>query len=96
MRRSQTLPVGDLLREYLSKYGLEQKFLEAKVMYSWPEVVGTAVAKKTKNLAIKNRVLFVYLESSVVKNHLGMIKNDLPALLNEKAGFSVIDEVVLR
>jgi len=58
--------------------------------------VGEAIAARTKRLAIVNRVLFVYLNSSVVKAELLRIKESLPQVLNRKVGLDLIDEVVIR
>lgn len=96
MRKSNTQPLSDVLHEYLNTFGLEKKLTEIRLIDSWPEVVGIAVANKTANLQIKNRVLFVYLHSSIVRAELMRIRQSLPKALNEKAGASVIDEVVFR
>lgn len=96
MRRSNTETLGEVIQRLLKAYGLEQKLNESKIYDVWPEVVGEAIAKRTKRLAITNRVLFVYLNSSVVKAELLRIKDSLPQALNRMAGLDLIDEVVIR
>jgi predicted nucleic acid-binding Zn ribbon protein len=84
------------MREYLNTFGLGKKLKEIRLIECWPEVVGLSVAKRTKNLFIKNRVLFVYLSSSEARAVLLRIRESLPRALNEKAGDTIIDEVVIR
>ena len=96
MRKSNIQPLSEVLREYLNTFGLEKRLTEIRLIDSWPEVVGLSVAKKTASLHIKNRVLFVYLHSSIVRAELMRIRTSLPKALNEKAGANVIDEVVFR
>lgn len=96
MRKTYTQPLGEVLREYLNVFGLDKKLVEMRLIDSWPNAVGLAVANKTKGLQIKNRVLFVYLNSSIVRAELLAIRFDLPKRLNELAGANIIDEVVIR
>ena len=96
MRKSNTQPLGEVLRDYLRALGIDKKLLEVRLMESWPTVVGLAVAKKTDKLFVKNRVLFVYLNSSIVRSELLRIRESLPKALNERVGATIIDEVVIR
>ena len=96
MRKSNTEPLGAVLKEYLKSLGLDKKLCEIRLIDSWPEVVGLSVAKRTASLYIKNRVLFVYLNSSVVRAELLRIRDSLPKALNDKAGAVIIDEIVIR
>lgn len=96
MRKSNTQPLGEVIREYLKAMDIDNKLSEVRLIQSWPEVVGISIAKKTARLQIKNRVLFVYLNSSVVRSELLRIRESLPGALNQKAGMKVIDEVVIR
>ncbi len=96
MRRSKTENIGDVIRRYVQAHDIDKKLNEVRLINSWPEVVGLAVANKTRRLIINNRVLFVYVNSSVVKAELQRIRESLPAKLNQKAGENIIDEVVIR
>jgi predicted nucleic acid-binding Zn ribbon protein len=96
MRKSNTQPLGAIIREYVKALDIDKKLNEVRLIDSWPDVVGIAIAKKTSKLIVKNRVLFVYLNSSIVRNELLRIRESLPKALNERAGISVVDEVVFR
>jgi predicted nucleic acid-binding Zn ribbon protein len=96
MRKSNTQPLGEVIRDYLKALDIDKKLMEVRLMESWPNVVGLAIAKKTDKLYIKNRVLFVYLNSSIVRTELLRIRESLPKALNERVGAKIIDEVVIR
>jgi hypothetical protein len=96
MRRSNTQNIGEVLKAYLKALDIDHKLDEVRLIDSWPLVVGQALAKKTSRLYVKNRVLFVYTDSSVVRSELMLIREGLVNALNNKAGASVIDELVIR
>lgn len=96
MRKSNTQPLGEVIHDYLKALDIDKKLQDVRLIDSWPEVVGIAIAKKTARLYIKNRVLFVYLNSSIVRSELLRIREGLVKALNDKAGTKVINEIVIR
>ena len=96
MRKSNTQPLGDVIRDYLRALDIDKKLLEVRLMETWPNVVGIAVAKRTDKLYIQNKVLFVHLNSSIVRSELLRIRESLPKALNERVGAIIINEVVIR
>lgn len=96
MRKSNTQPIGAVISEYLKALDIDHKIQEIRIMDNWPNVVGLTIAKKTDKLYIKNRVLFVYMNSSIMRSELLRIRESLPKALNERVGAKVIDEVVIR
>jgi predicted nucleic acid-binding Zn ribbon protein len=96
MRRSQTLNISEIMETLLKERGLDGKLAENRLLNSWEELLGKSVAKATKNLYIKNNTLFVAMNSSIVRNELMMIRDDLIKRLNEKAGRKIINSIVIR
>jgi len=96
MRRSSVQNINDVVNQLLKDLNIDQKLKEVRVMNSWNEVLGNNIAKATSKLFIKNRVLFVYLKSAIVRNELMMLKSGIIKSLNEKAGESIIDDIVFR
>ena len=96
MERKEIKRIDSLLKQFVKSNKLEKGLAEYRLMKSWKELLGITVAKKTKNLHIRNRKLFVTLHSSVVRNELEMIKDTIIPRLNEAAGMNVIDDIVLR
>lgn len=78
----------------LQVYKLRRKFDETSLIVAWPEMMGNAVANRTKDIFIRDRKLFIRLESAVIKNDLMMMRTDIIEKMNEKAGNSIIDEII--
>src|SRR6187399_1989479 len=55
--------VGAAIRQLLNSYHIASKFDEANLVTSWERLVGKPIAKRTKKVFIKNKVLFVELDS---------------------------------
>lgn len=96
MERKDVKKIDSLLHQFVRANGLERGLAEYRLMKSWNDLLGVTIARKTKSLRIQNRRLFVTLHSSVVRNELSLIKNELIPRLNEAAGMNVIDDLVLR
>jgi len=96
MRKSQTQNIAQIISTILKANGLEDKLAETRLIQSWEEILGKSVGRLTKSMYVKNRILFVSLSSSVVRNELMLIKKDLLIRLNEKAGKCIIDDIILR
>lgn len=96
MRHTNTQNIGDLVNELLKELKLDQKLKEVRLISSWNEILGMNVARATNKLFIKNRVLFVYLKSPVVRKELMMLKTGIIKRLNDQVGESVIDDIVFN
>ena len=96
MERRQEKKIGSLLDEFVRKNNLQKGLAEYRIQKSWNELLGKSVALSTKSMYIKDRILFVKLHSSVIRNELTLIKDDLIRRLNESAGAEVIDDVVIK
>jgi predicted nucleic acid-binding Zn ribbon protein len=96
MRRSKTISLAEAMKDYIKEMHLEGKLNEIGVINSWEETVGKAIASRTSKIYIKDGVLYVYLNSSVVRNELLMLRQALKDKLNEKAGAEVIRDIILK
>jgi predicted nucleic acid-binding Zn ribbon protein len=86
----------EVIEQLVKAYGIGQKLDEAALLNAWDSVVGKLFARHTLNLSIKNRVLYVKMDSSVIRNELMMARSKLVDLLNKEAGKTVIDDIVFR
>jgi predicted nucleic acid-binding Zn ribbon protein len=95
MRKSTEKPLKAAIEEFLDSYHLRDKLNEAKVIAAWENVVGEMVAKNTGRLQIRNKVLFIKVDSSALRNELMFARNKIIAALNKEVGGTVITEIVL-
>ena len=96
MRRSKTISLAEALRDYIREMNLEGKLREVNLINSWEEIVGKAISSLTSKVYIKDHILFVHLDSSVARNELMMLREELKDKLNQRAGSSVITDIVFR
>ena len=89
-------PLGDLIKEFYEQHRGSDYLDEIKVINSWPKVVGQFIASHTIDLSIKNKVLFVRVDSDALRNELGYSKSLLIKNLNEMVGKEILSEIVLN
>ena len=89
------MSIAQVIGEVIGEYKIDGKLKEARIIASWPELLGP-LARPTDKLYIKNKVLFVNLSSSVIRSELSMMRSALVQRLNEKAGEEVITDIVFR
>jgi predicted nucleic acid-binding Zn ribbon protein len=87
--------VGDAIKSLLKQYHLKPKFDEANLVASWERLVGKPVARHTKRIYIRNKVLFIELDSPSMKSDLSFHKNQLLKRMEEEFGKDVLKEIVL-
>ncbi len=96
MKKSNEQSLGAAIREFLKNFNLEEKVIETRVSSSWEKVMGRNIARYTEKIVLKNKILTVYLHSSVLRNELSMAKTKIKDMLNKEAGQEVIKEIIFR
>ena len=96
MERSDTQSIAEAIRAYLKESRLEKPLKERQLVQSWETLLGRSVARSTSKIYLKDGRLFVHLNSSVVKNELYMLQDEIIKKLNEAAGEELGKEIVLR
>lgn len=94
MRKPNDITLKDAITKMIDVYRLRRKFDETSIVAIWPEIMGTAIANRTTQIYIKDKKLFLRLESSVIKNELLMVKQGIIKRLNDHAGNEVITEMI--
>lgn len=87
-------PVGKAIRELLNTYNLSSKFDEATLINSWEQLVGKPIAKRTKKIYIRDKVLFIEFDSPTMRHDFSLHKTQVLDLLKKQFGASVITEIV--
>lgn len=95
-RKNTEMPLKAAIEEFLDRYHLRDRMNEAMVIQAWEGVTGEMIARHTTSLRIRNRVLYVTVDSAALRNELSFARTKLVASLNRKAGSNVIDEIILK
>jgi predicted nucleic acid-binding Zn ribbon protein len=93
--RDNTIHIGDAIQELLKSYHIKNKFDEANLVTSWERLVGKPVAKRTKKIFVRNRVLFVELDSPGMKHDLNLHKSQILELFQKEFGKEMLGEIVI-
>ncbi|MBD2713502.1 DUF721 domain-containing protein [Microvirga sp. STR05] len=93
-RQADIVPLKDSIKALLKAYRLQGKLNEVTVVANWEQVMGKAVALKTKEIYVSNGKLFVRLTSAPLKHELVMAKTRVLELINAAVGETVVKEVV--
>lgn len=96
MRRSNTQKLSEVLKEYIEQNQLDKKLKEIDVVQNWENLLGKTIAHYTKNIYIRNRILYVEISSSVVKNELFMMREEICRRINEDAGQDVVSKIIFK
>lgn len=95
-RLNEEISLKDLLQNFIVSNKLEKGIDAVMVKEAWEKIMGNGVNAYTQEVVYKNNTLYVYLNSSVLREELSMGKEKILKLLNEELGKEVIQSVVLR
>lgn len=93
-RKKEVAPLQEAFEELLKAYRLKDKFDERQVIQAWPEMMGNTVAKRTESLYVRDKKLFVKINSGPVKKELSMNRSKVLELISSRFGEEVILEVI--
>ncbi|HNS13534.1 MAG TPA: DUF721 domain-containing protein [Bacteroidia bacterium] len=96
MKKNNDRPIKSAVDELLKTYHLEEKMGQVRLVNSWEEIMGKAVANRTTELIIRDKKLYVSLSSASLRQELFQARDKILELLNQAVGKVVIDEVVFR
>ena len=97
MNRRNTQTIGEVLRDFFEdNTELYEKILEIRIQRAWGEVLGQMVMQYTRNIYVRDHILYVSLTSSVLRSELVLCRDRLVRSLNEYAGSTVIKDIVIR
>lgn len=95
MRKSNEQPLKEVINKLLEVYKLKGKLSEVRMVSTWEKVMGKVIAVRTKEIYIRERKLFVILNSPALREELSYAKEKIKDMMNKEAGEKVIDDVVL-
>jgi predicted nucleic acid-binding Zn ribbon protein len=96
MRKSNTQPLGQVLKDYIRTMNMDRKLKEVDVVQSWEVLMGKTIAGYTRNIWLSKKVLYIEIQSPVVKNELVMMREKIRERLNEMAGEEMVEKIVFR
>ena len=75
--------MGEALSLWLDRYRLRRGTDETRVLQAWDELMGPSIVRQTTKKKVQNQILYVQLESAVVRKELLMVKSKIISSINE-------------
>lgn len=88
--------VGELIKAFYEERRGPGYLDEVNIIKGWESVVGSFIVQYTKDLYIKEGVLFVSLSSDSLRTELSYSKSTLMKNLNALAGREVLTDIVFK
>jgi predicted nucleic acid-binding Zn ribbon protein len=95
MRNTNEQSLKQVIEEMMQRNKLKGKLTEVRIQECWEKVMGPTIAQRTLGLALKNKALYVKVNSAPLKHELSFNLPRLVQLINEEMGENVITEVIL-
>ena len=93
-RRPGVTPLKDAIEQMLDKYKLRNRFDQSYVVAHWDKIMGSTIAKRTKIVYIKERTLFLQIDSAPLRNELLRAKSKIIELINREMNSEIVNDVV--
>ena len=96
MRRTKTMLMGDVLKEFFSQPHIAAKVAEGRLPETWREVVGDRAADLTTTLRLENHVLCAHISSGAIRSELFYRRDALVEEINRVAGLRLVNVVIIK
>lgn len=87
--------IGEVFGRVLESCNLSTQFHEGQVIAAWERLLGKNVSDHTKRIFLKNKTLFVELDSPSLKHDLNLSKKHVILLITNDFGKEVISDLVI-
>lgn len=87
--------MGEAIRSMLHTFRIENRFDEATLVNSWERLVGIPIAKRTKKVFIRDKVLFVEFKSPAMKQDFLLHKTNILELFQKEFGREVVKDIII-
>ena len=94
MAGSNEFTLKQAIEALINNFKIKERLNETAIITEWERIVGKMVARHTSKIYIKNKVLFVELDSAALRNELGYAKTRLLAAINAEVKANVITDIV--
>jgi len=95
MRKDNQQSIKEVIEQLLKAYRLNDKFQEAEIVTVWERVMDPAIVKRTQNLRLQGKRLYIAVESDPLREELLYLRNQIIQRINKEVGKVVVDEVFI-
>lgn len=88
--------IGDALQQFFKSARWESKMNELRLQSHWEEIMGKTIAKYTRNVYLKEGVLFITTDVAPLKHELQIGKDQIMSNINTFFKLELVKSVVIR
>lgn len=89
------LPLNEMLIKTLINYKVEKKYALSIIKTNWEELVGSYIAEQTVSLDIRKRILYIKINSGVLKYEISLQSEELMNRINKLFPYPIINKIVV-
>ncbi len=93
--RNNEQTLKEAIEHTLQFYRLKSKLQEVQIIDNWKKIMGNIIAKRTEQLYIKDKKLYIRVSSAPLREELKYAREKIIDLLNREAGAGIIEDIVL-
>lgn len=96
MKKHNEQILKDILSEFKQDHKFSQHLSELKLRETWEKELGITIAKYTSKIYFRNGILYVKLDSSVLRHELHANREIVINKLNQALGEKLVKELSLQ
>lgn len=97
MTRSRNLiKLGDAIKQIFKEEKLDEKYSIFAIRNGWEGIVGKTVAKHTTEIQFAKGILFITIDSAIIRNEMAFAKDSIIEKINQFTGKPFVKELVLK
>lgn len=90
-RKEQTS--NSAVKNLIKSLGMEEKLLIVELEEIWEKMMGDAIYKHTQRIFIDKKILFIQLNSSVLRNELNLTQSKILSEIIKKTGSGYFNKI---
>ncbi len=96
MRKSNLIKLGDAISQLFKEEKLDEKYSIFAIRNDWEKIVGITFSKHTTQINYLNGVLFVSVDSPIIRNEMAFAKNAIIEKVNKFVANRLVKDLVLK
>ncbi len=96
MKKHNDQNIRDALKEMINDLRIKPKLHQIKLPDIWAQLMGPGIAGYTRSIRLRNKKLYLQIDSAPLRQELSYGKEKIRDLLNEQLGEEAIKEVIVR
>lgn len=96
MKKHDAVRIGDLIPDYIRIMGIDSALTKARVLEAFDSIIPPGINKYILARDYKEGKLFCTMASSVARDRLSHLRQQMISEINEKLGKPLVREIILR